>query len=125
MYDRPSPRAAVVTCPLLVLGASRAVIRLPSMDGAFSTLADVGELFQDALDDPLAFLDVLHLAAAEQDVDQHLVVVFQELPGLVDLGLDVVLARLGANADFLQLLLVRLGLGGSSRTARTGTCRSP
>ena len=29
-------------------GASRAVIRLPSIDGAFSTLADVGQLLEDA-----------------------------------------------------------------------------
>src|SRR5262249_18711495 len=67
--------------------------------------ADVGQLLQDRVEDAPAFLLVLHLATAEEDVDQDLVVVLQELPRLVDLGLDVVLPRLGADADLLELLL--------------------
>ena len=51
---------------------------------------------------------MLQLAAAEQHVDLHLVVVLEELAGLVDLRLDVVLAGLGPDADLLELLLVRL-----------------
>ena len=58
---------------------------------------------------------MLQFAAAKEHVEQHLVLVLQELPGLVDLGLDVMLAGFGANADFLQLLLVRFVLGAFSR----------
>ena len=51
---------------------------------------------------------MLHLAAPEQDGDLDLVVVFEELAGLGNLGVDVVLAGLGADADLLQLLLTDL-----------------
>ena len=51
---------------------------------------------------------MLHLAAPEQDGDLDLVVVLEELAGLGDLGVHVVVARLGADADLLQLLLADL-----------------
>src|SRR5262245_60878381 len=76
----------------------------------FFHLGQVAELFQDHLHDPLALLDVLHLAAFEQHVDKDLVLVLEELAGLVDFGFDVVIAGLGAEADFLQLLMMRFGL---------------
>src|SRR5262249_24768618 len=78
-------------------------------------LGDVGELLEDAVDDAAALLDVLQLAAAEQDVDEDLVLVLQKPPRLVDLGVDVVLAGLGPDADLLDLLLVDLGLGPLAR----------
>ena len=46
------------------------------------------------------------LAAPEEDVDEDLVLVFEELAGPLDLDLDVVVAGLGADADFLDLDLV-------------------
>ena len=49
------------------------------------------------------------LPAAKQDVDFHFVAVFKESAGLLDLEFDVVVARLGAQADFLDLLLMLLG----------------
>jgi len=52
---------------------------------------------------------VLELAAAEQHVKQDLILVQKEFAGLVDFCFDVVVARLGADADFLQLLLMDLG----------------
>src|SRR5262249_1123150 len=61
-------------------------------------------------DDALALLDMLQLPAAEEDVEHHLVLVFQELARLVDLDLDVMVAGLGADADFFELLLVWLSL---------------
>src|SRR5262249_41160811 len=64
-------------------------------------LAHVRQLPQARVEAPPAFLLVLHLPSAEEDVDQHLVVVLQELPRLVHLGFDVMLARLGADADLL------------------------
>src|SRR5262249_28824148 len=78
-------------------------------------LATVGQLLEDLVDDPLALLDVLQFAAAEQHVDQDLVVVLEELAGLVDLGLDVVVAGLGADADLFQLLLMDLVLAALAR----------
>jgi hypothetical protein len=51
---------------------------------------------------------VLHLAAPEDDRDLDLVVVFEELAGVSDLGVDVVVARLGPEANLLQLLLADL-----------------
>src|SRR5262245_6348931 len=71
-------------------------------------LAHVGQLLQDGVEDAPPLLLVLHLAAAKEDGDQDLVVVPQELPRLVHLGRDVVLTRLGADADLLQLLLAGL-----------------
>src|SRR5262249_37065113 len=73
-------------------------------------LGAVGQLLQHAGDDPLPLLDVLQLPPAEEHVQQHLVLVFEELAGLADLGVDVVFAGLGADADLLQLLLMDLGL---------------
>src|SRR5947207_3367215 len=80
----------------------------PLHRGWLLDLGNVGQLLQHGQDDSLPFVDVLQLAAAEQYVEQHLVVVFEELAGLVDLGFDVVLAGLGANANLLELLLVDL-----------------
>ena len=51
-------------------------------------------MLEDHVDDPPALLDVLQFAAAEEHVDQHLVLVLQKLPGLVDLCVDVVFAGL-------------------------------
>src|SRR5262249_48646742 len=71
-------------------------------------LAHVRQLLQDQVEDPPAFLLVLHFATTEQDGDQHLVLALEELPRLAHLGIDVVLARLGADADLLHFLLAEL-----------------
>ena len=63
-----------------------------------------------SIPDALAFLDVLKLATLVQHIHQHLVLVLQEFASLIDLGFDVMLIRLGPQPDFLQLLLMRLGL---------------
>src|SRR5262249_11422168 len=57
-------------------------------------LAGVGQLLQDGVQHPPPLLLVLHLAAPEQDGDLDLVVVFEELACLHDLGFHVVVARL-------------------------------
>src|SRR5262249_40918235 len=81
----------------------------PAFHGwSFFDLGQVNQLFEDGLDNPLTFLDVLHLPAFEEHVHQYLVFVLEESPGLIDFGIDVVVARLGADADFLEFLLVRL-----------------
>ena len=51
---------------------------------------------------------MLHLAAPEDDGDLNFVIMFEKLACLVDLGVDIVVVRLGANANFLQLLLADL-----------------
>ena len=71
--------------------------------------ADIDELLEDIVEDPFAFVDVLQLAATEEHVHQYLVVVFQEFACLVDLRVHVMIAGLGADADFFQLLLMDLG----------------
>src|SRR5262249_61253341 len=78
--------------------------------------AHVREFLKDHVEDAPAFLLVLHLATAEEDADQDLVVVLQELPRLVDPGLDVVVARLGTDPNLLQLLLA--GLAGLAALLR-------
>src|SRR5260370_21263328 len=76
----------------------------------FFHLGQVHQLFQDAGHDAPAFFNVLQLAALEDHVDQDLVLVLQEFSGLVDLGLDVMVAGLGSHPDFLEFLVVRFGL---------------
>src|SRR5438876_5070754 len=71
-------------------------------------LRHVGELFEDAEDDALALFKVLQFAATEEDVDQHLVLMLEEFPRLIDFGFDVGLAGFRPDADFFQLVLVRL-----------------
>jgi hypothetical protein len=78
-------------------------------------LGYVDQFLQDHIDDPSSLFDVLQLAASEQHVDQDLILVFEELACLVNLGVDVVVAGLGTDADFLQLLLVNFRLGPLAR----------
>ena len=75
------------------------------------SLLDLAELFESGQDfehDPAAFIDVGELSAAEQHVHQHFVFLFKEFLGALDLDLDVVIAGLGSNSDFLDVNLVLL-----------------
>ena len=63
--------------------------------GGLLDLAHVLEQLEHLLHDALALVDVGQLAAAEQDVDQDLVLVFKELAGLADLDPDVLSPVLG------------------------------
>ena len=76
------------------------------MRGIASTLAMSSRAAITLIRISLSLLVVGIFAAAEQDVDLHLVAVFQEGPGLLDLEVDIVVARFGAQADFLELLLM-------------------
>ena len=58
----------------------------------------------------LSFFDMRQLATAEDDRDDHLVLVGQEFAGPVDLDLDIVIARFGANANLLDLAVMALAL---------------
>ena len=92
-------------------GATIAVIRLPSIEGFFSTLATSSRALKNLVHDPAAFLDVGQLPATEEHVDQHLVLVLQELACPVDLDPDVLVAGLGTDPDLLDLDLMLLLLG--------------
>ena len=59
----------------------------------------------------LAFIDVSHLASAKLDGDLHFVVVLQKANGLLDLKLNIMLARFRTDANFFQLRLVLLAFG--------------
>ena len=59
---------------------------------------------------PAAFVRVGQFTPPEDHRHNDLVLVLEKLAGAVDLDLDVVLARLGPHADFLDLGLVRLAL---------------
>src|ERR1043166_6298252 len=76
----------------------------------FLDLGEFEQLFFDHLQHAFAFLGVLHFAPLEHHIDQHLVMMFEEFLGLVDLGLNVVDIGLGVKPNFLQLLLMGLGL---------------
>ena len=75
-------------------------------------LSDRIELFKDVSHHPLALVNVCEFATAENDRDDHLVLVLQKALRLRNLELDVVLARLGTQAYFLDfgLMDVRLVL---------------
>ena len=96
-------------------GFKRAGRRSPSCASPPSrVLLDFRHFFEGLehlVHDPAALVDVRQLAAPEEDVDQHLVLVFEELAGTLDLDLDVVVAGLGPDPDLLDLDLVLLLLG--------------
>ncbi len=79
--------------------------------GVFLDLADLFEGTQHFFHDLATLVDMGQLAATEQDIDQHLVLRFEELAGTLDLDLDVVVAGLGPDPDFLDVDLVLLLLG--------------
>lgn len=56
----------------------------------------------------MAFFDVRHFTTLELDRDLDFVFVLQEADGLLDLELDIVVARLGTQTNFLRLGVVRL-----------------
>jgi len=74
-------------------------------------LLELGEFFQllrESLDEFVAFVDVGVFAAAEDDAEDHLVLLGQEFFGAVDLGHQVVVADLRAHAEFFVLAVVRV-----------------
>ena len=56
--------------------------------------------------DLAALFDVSHLATTEQDSHLHLVVVLEKTNRLLDLKLNIVLARLRSNANLFELRLM-------------------
>jgi hypothetical protein len=68
------------------------------------------QLLDDVVDHLSAFLDVGHFAAAEDHRNDQLILVEQKGPRLIQLEGNVVFASFGANADFLDLALVRVAL---------------
>ena len=72
-------------------------------------LAYFGELLDHHFENLASFLDVLHLSASETNADAHLIVVLQELVGLAELNINIVLTGDRADTDFFLLLLMRFG----------------
>ncbi len=54
--------------------------------------------------DLVAFVDMRVFTAAEDDRENHLVLVLQKAAGLIDLELQIVLTRTGTNAELFCLL---------------------
>jgi hypothetical protein len=74
-------------------------------------LFELGALFQfllQALYELVAFVDVGIFAAAEDDAEDHLVLLGQELLGPVDLRHEIVVADLGAHAELFVFAVVRM-----------------
>jgi hypothetical protein len=69
-------------------------------------LSNVGQIGDHLVHDLAALFDVSQLAAAKDDGDLHLILVEEKSPGLLDLEIQVMFARLGAEADFLELRMV-------------------
>ncbi len=61
------------------------------------------ERFDHHFHDFVAFFDVSHFAAAEQDTDLDFVFMLQELLGLANLGANIFVTGFGSQADFLGL----------------------
>ncbi len=78
----------------------------PILLGRCFNLPHLGQLGDHRLHDLGAFFNVCQFAATEEDGDLHLVFVLQETLRLFDFEIDVVLASLRAEADFLSLGLV-------------------
>ncbi len=72
---------------------------------------EVLHFFQHVLQDPLAFLDVLHFPATKLHGDLHFVVMFEESAYLVDFRFNIVLTGFWPQANFLELGLVLFGFG--------------
>ena len=64
---------------------------------------------KDVFHDPLSLVDVGEFAAAKHHRHDHLVFVLKEPLGLVHLELDVVISRLGAESNLLDLRLMDVG----------------
>jgi hypothetical protein len=76
--------------------------------GRLFELGDFFQLFLQALNEFVTFVDVGVFAAAEDDAEDHLVFLGQELFGPVDLGHEVVVADLWADAELFVLAVVRV-----------------
>ena len=74
-------------------------------------LAILQEFFDHVFDDATSLGDVGNLATAKHDRDLHSVFMTEKLARLLDLEIDVVLARLGPQPDFLGLRVVRMAFG--------------
>ena len=85
-------------------------IRLRALLGHGFDFAHRLQLRDDVANHPLSFVNVGDLAATEDDRHDHLVFVFQEPAGLLDLEFDVVIARLGADARFFDLAVMDVSL---------------
>ena len=68
------------------------------------------ELGDDAFHDFAAFFDVRHLATTEENGYLDFVFVLQKANRLFDFEVDVVLARFGTQANFLQFRLMRFAV---------------
>ena len=69
--------------------------------GRFLKFADFQQLFDHAEHDAATFVDMRHLAAAENHRHLNLVLVFQEAYCLLDLESNIVRSRLGPQTDLL------------------------
>ena len=96
-------------CRLLYFGASVQVIRFPCCCGTASTLLTGSS--------SVMMLRIMRCPSrnarstpAEDDRHDHFVLVLQESTGLVHFEFDVVIARLGSNANFFDFALMDVGL---------------
>jgi len=71
-------------------------------------LGDIAQFLGQALDELETFVDVGVFAAAEDDAEDHLVLVGEELFRAVDLGHEVVFADFRAEPELLVLAVVRV-----------------
>ena len=89
-------------------GVSITVIRRPSIFGSCSTREMSRELFDEPAEEVGAAVLVDDVAAAELDPRLDLVAVFEEAAGVLRLEVEVVVVRVGAEADLFELDLVGL-----------------
>jgi hypothetical protein len=73
-------------------------------------LCDAIQVFDQTLDQLVAFVDVGVFAASENDRKDDLILLFQEFLRPVDLGHEIVIANFRAQAEFLVLTVVRMAL---------------
>ena len=73
-------------------------------------LRHVRQLGQHFVDHLAAFLDVRHLPAAKHHRHDHLVLMGEKLAGLAHLDVNIVVARLGPDANLFDLDLMRVTL---------------
>ena len=71
---------------------------------------DIVQLADKRVEYSPPFVDMGQFPPPENDRNGDLVFVLQKLPGVIDLEIDVVLSRLGTNANFLGPTVVSLRL---------------
>lgn len=96
--------------PVTLLRRQRASDPLPLLLWEGFDFAHRFQQRDNVADHALPFLDVRDFTPTEDDRHNHFVLVLEEPTCLIDFEFDIVIARLGSNANFFDFALMDVGL---------------